>query len=60
MDQKQTAKRSCPTCGSEKYLFRGRKTIPAENGQEVAVETRYRCKACEHAWKERVPVKKET
>ena len=57
MDQKQTARRTCPACGSEKYLFRGRKKIAAEVGKLEAVETTYRCKECEHAWKERVPVK---
>ena len=56
MEQKQIGSRTCPECGSEKYLFRGRKKIPAENGQPVAMETKYRCSACEHVWKERVPI----
>ena len=56
MDEKQTARRSCPACRSEKYLFRGRKKIAPE-GKPEAVETTYRCKECEHSWKERVPVK---
>jgi DNA-directed RNA polymerase subunit M/transcription elongation factor TFIIS len=50
-------KRKCPECGSENYLFRGRKKIPAEAGQGEAMDTKYRCKACEHVWTERVPVK---
>ena len=36
--------RSCPECGSEKHLFRGRKKIPAENGQAEARDTKCRCK----------------
>ena len=58
MDQK-TVKRSCPACKSEKYLFRGRKPIPAQNGQPEAMDTKYRCKACEHIWTERVPIKQD-
>ena len=60
MDEKQMARRTCPACGSEKYLFRGRKKILASEGQEEAMETKYRCKECEHAWKEQVPVKEVT
>ena len=48
MDAKQKIGRTCPEGGSEKYLFRGRKKIMAENGQEAAMETKYRCKECEH------------
>jgi DNA-directed RNA polymerase subunit M/transcription elongation factor TFIIS len=51
--------RKCPECGSNMYLFRGRKKIMAEDGKPEAVETTYRCKECEHAWKERVPVKEQ-
>ncbi len=49
-------KRSCPKCQSASYLFRARKTIDApedEGGKQV--ETKYRCRACSHDWKERVP-----
>ena len=49
--------RTCPALGSENYLFRGRKKIPAEAGQEEAMETKFRCTVCEHVWKERAPVK---
>jgi len=56
MEEMETAKRSCPECGSEKYLFRGRKKFPVENGQAEATETKYRCKQCEHIWRERVPM----
>lgn len=56
----ERTKRTCPECGADKYLFRGRKKIPAEAGQEEAMETKYRCEVCEHVWTERVPVKKET
>lgn len=49
------AKRMCPECGSSSYLFRGRKTVETKGKSEV--ETKYRCKECEHLWTERVPVK---
>ena len=52
MDQQKT----CPSCGSDKYLFRGRKKI-VEEGKTEAVETTYRCKECEHVWRERTPAK---
>ena len=55
MDQNQSIKRACPECGSEKYLFRGRKKI-AEAGKPEVVEATYRCKECEHIWKERTPI----
>jgi hypothetical protein len=56
-DEINQAKRTCPAYGSEKYLFRGRMTISAENGQEEAMNTKYRC---DHAWTDRVPIKKES
>ena len=37
-------KKTCPQCGSQEYLFRGRKKI-VEEGKPEAVETRYSCKA---------------
>jgi DNA-directed RNA polymerase subunit M/transcription elongation factor TFIIS len=49
--------RSCSECGSREYLFRGRKKIPANLEQPPTVETKYPCKACGHAWKERMPVR---
>ena len=42
---------ACPSCGRQV-------TIPAENGQPEAMETKYRCKSCEHEWKVRVPVRR--
>lgn len=47
------ATRSCPKCGSGDYLFRGRKNIAATTEQPAAIETRYLCRHCGHAWKER-------
>src|SRR5689334_2999979 len=47
--------RTCPKCGSGDYLFRGRKKIEPTEDQETAVETKYRCQACGHEWKVRVP-----
>lgn len=48
----EQGKRVCPACGSNAYTFRSRKqvTLPAP-----AVETKYRCKACGHEWREQVP-----
>ena len=48
--------KTCPKCGSGDYTFRSRKKIEAAEGQEAAVETKYRCKACGHEWKVRVAV----
>jgi transposase-like protein len=45
--------RTCPACGNGDYQFRSRKKV-AQEGKE-AVETRYRCKACNHEWKVKVP-----
>jgi DNA-directed RNA polymerase subunit M/transcription elongation factor TFIIS len=57
MDPLVNPARCCPECDSREYVFRGRKKIEAENGQPAAVETRYACKACGHAWRERVTAK---
>jgi DNA-directed RNA polymerase subunit M/transcription elongation factor TFIIS len=48
--------RSCPKCGSGDYQFRSRKKIVEEEKSE-AVETKYRCKACGHEWRERIEKK---
>jgi DNA-directed RNA polymerase subunit M/transcription elongation factor TFIIS len=57
MDQKVTVSRTCPACGSSDYAFRSRRKILAapEKGEAEAVETKYRCKACGHEWRVRVP-----
>jgi DNA-directed RNA polymerase subunit M/transcription elongation factor TFIIS len=47
--------RSCPKCGSSDYLFRGRKKLAEEPGKPAGVETKYRCRACGHEWKVRIP-----
>jgi DNA-directed RNA polymerase subunit M/transcription elongation factor TFIIS len=54
-----TPNKTCPACGSGNYIFRSRKKITPEPGQEgeEAIETKYRCKACEHEWRVKVPVK---
>jgi DNA-directed RNA polymerase subunit M/transcription elongation factor TFIIS len=60
MDQPATPSRTCPECGSGDFAFRGRRTImpkPGEQGPEE-IETKYRCKACKHEWKVRVPQQK--
>jgi DNA-directed RNA polymerase subunit M/transcription elongation factor TFIIS len=49
--------RCCPKCNRKEYVFRGRKKIVAEGQQPAAIETKYQCKACGHAWKERVTAK---
>jgi transposase-like protein len=46
--------KTCPECGSKRYRFRARRTLPAEAGKPAAVETKYRCAECEHEWKVRV------
>ena len=46
--------RVCPKCGSSDYQFRSRKKV-SEEGSPEAVETKYRCKACTHEWRERKP-----
>jgi DNA-directed RNA polymerase subunit M/transcription elongation factor TFIIS len=51
MEQKETAHRTCPACGSTDYVFRGRKKIEAEPGKQAAVETKYRCRACGKEWR---------
>ena len=55
MDQAELPARACPACGSDDYLFRGRKQIPADEagGRPVATETKYRCRRCGHEWKVR-------
>ena len=52
--------KTCPKCGSGDYTFRGRKKIEPAVGQEAAVETKYRCKACLYEWKVRMSSKRET
>ncbi|HEX4609808.1 MAG TPA: hypothetical protein VH092_16535 [Urbifossiella sp.] len=52
--------RRCPKCGHKGYTFRARKTIDApeaEVGKQV--QTKYRCRACSHEWRERVPAPPE-
>ncbi len=49
--------RRCPECGSKGYMFRGRKKVAAEGQKPPAVETKYACRACGHAWKEQVSLK---
>lgn len=50
-------KHNCPACGSEDYLFRSRKPIEADpvKGEPESWETKYRCKACGHEWREKTP-----
>jgi DNA-directed RNA polymerase subunit M/transcription elongation factor TFIIS len=47
--------RACPKCGSADYQFRSRKKI-IEEGKPEAVETKYRCKKCDHEWRVKVSV----
>jgi DNA-directed RNA polymerase subunit M/transcription elongation factor TFIIS len=55
MDNPKPVKRMCPECGSDNYAFRGRKKILADekSNQIEAMETKFRCKACEHEWREK-------
>ena len=45
--EKWKPSQTCPACGKQDYLFRGRKKIPSEAGKDEAMVTKYRCKACE-------------
>jgi transposase-like protein len=56
MEKNISAGRTCPACGSGDYAFRSRKKVESEPGKEE-VETKYRCKECQHDWRVRVPVK---
>ena len=55
MEQQTPPMRTCPACGSGEYAFRSRKQIEATAEQEAMLETKYRCRACENEWKEKVP-----
>jgi hypothetical protein len=57
MEQKTPRGRSCPACGSKVYAFRSRRQIEADptTGEGPQLETKYRCKACNEEWKEKVP-----
>ena len=48
--------KTCPKCGNGDYAFRSRKKIEVGEGQDAAVETKYRGKGCGHEWKVRMPV----
>jgi hypothetical protein len=52
------ASKTCPKCGSADYAFRSRKKITPAPGQEGSeqVETKYRCKKCQHEWRVNVPL----
>ncbi len=54
MERIELPRRTCPACGSGDYQFRSRRLV-TEEGKPEAVETKYRCKACNHEWKVRVP-----
>ena len=54
MDPNAWKSRKCLACGSGDYAFRSRKKIEPAACKGAAIETKYRCKACEHEWKERV------
>ena len=58
-EQMDMPAKTCPKCGSEDYTFRSRKKIEATEGQEAAVETKYRCRGCGHEWKVRVATRLE-
>jgi hypothetical protein len=45
--------RCCPECGSKEYVFRGRRTIPAEEGKAAAAQTEYLCRDCGHEGRRR-------
>ena len=51
----QTPKGTCPKGGDGEYTFRNRKQIEATAESGSHLETKRRCKDCNHEWKERVP-----
>ncbi len=53
MEAETKPARTCPACGSDRYQFRFRKTVEADEGK--VAETKYKCKACAREWKVRVP-----
>jgi len=54
---KPTAARGCPACGSGEYVFRGRKKVAPQPGDEGPVmETKHACRGCGHQWRVRKPV----
>jgi DNA-directed RNA polymerase subunit M/transcription elongation factor TFIIS len=59
MDQQSTPTKTCPKCGSNEYTFRSRKKVEPDpaNGQPESWETKYRCKACNHEWRVKVPAR---
>jgi len=52
MTPPERLKRCCPKCQSTSHLFRARKTVEEADGKYV--ETKYRCRACTHQWRDRV------
>jgi DNA-directed RNA polymerase subunit M/transcription elongation factor TFIIS len=56
MEQQRPPGRSCPACGNKDYSFRSRRQIEADpaTGEGPQIETKYRCKACNEEWKEKV------
>lgn len=44
--------RCCPKCQSQGYMFRARRNVEEPEGKFV--ETKYRCRACNHDWWERI------
>jgi hypothetical protein len=52
MDQQAKSTRTCPSCGSDKHLFRSRKKVASKPGEEggEAAETKSRCKTSGKEW----------
>jgi hypothetical protein len=55
MVQPYVPSRKCPKCGKSDYKFRGCKKIPPnpETGDGEQWDTKFRCRACEHEWREK-------
>ena len=51
----QPPKRACPKCGSGNYTFRNRKQIEATAEKGPELETKFKCRDCNHEFKERTP-----
>lgn len=54
MDEEAWKHPRCPKCGNSEYQFRSRKRIAATETELAGWETKYRCKAYGHEWREKV------
>lgn len=52
--ERRVSLRTCPECGGNVYVLRGRKQVGPEPGEmEPMLETKYHCRGCVCEWKVR-------